>query len=75
MEKRHTIRLSPDTARALKVRAAEAGLTQGELLTTLLKLLARGEITDAKFSEGMTMNYLESHRAEHEALLKKWGIR
>ncbi|NLW81407.1 MAG: hypothetical protein GXY42_07005 [Desulfovibrionales bacterium] len=76
MEKtRHTIRLSQDTARRLKVRAAEAGLTQGELLATLLKLKDRGEISDEKFSEAMARNYFESHKADYEALLEKWGNR
>ena len=42
--KKHTIRLTPDTAKRLKVLAARAGLTQGRLLELFLS-----ELMDAGF--------------------------
>lgn len=39
MEKRHTIRMSEDTARRLKVMAAQCGMTQGGLLQQFLLAL------------------------------------
>ncbi|NCC85251.1 MAG: hypothetical protein EOM03_14160 [Clostridia bacterium] len=39
MEKRHTIRMSPDTIRRLKVLAARSGLSQGCLLQHFLREL------------------------------------
>lgn len=39
MEKRHTIRMSEDTARRLKIMAARCGLSQGGLLQHFLLAL------------------------------------
>ena len=64
MEKRHTIRMSEDTAKRLKKMAALAELTQGDLLKVLLEMrrggseLAPDEITEAAQE---VVRYLSSH--------------
>lgn len=60
MEKRHTIRMSSDTARRLKIMSATVGVPQGDLLSVLLTLAAKGELTDDQIAAAMTENFLRS---------------
>jgi len=62
MEKtRHTIRLSQDTAKRLKVEAAKAGLPQGELLEALLLMVERGQLTEADLARALTEHNLRGN--------------
>lgn len=61
MEKRHTIRMTEATAKALKVQAAVAGVKQGELLEALLTLAARGDLTDDQIAKALTEHNLRGY--------------
>lgn len=60
MEKRHTIRMSEDTAKRLKVMSAMTGKPQGELLEALLIMVADGRMTDEQMAKALTENWLRS---------------
>lgn len=57
---RHTIRLSQDTAKRLKVMAAVVGKPQGELLEALLIMAADGRLSDEEMAKALTANYLRT---------------
>ena len=61
MEKRHTIRMSEDTARRLKIMAAQVGKPQGELLEALLIMVADGRLTDEELAKAMTENFMRGY--------------
>lgn len=71
----HAIRMSPDTRRKLKVKAAQVGVPQGELVGLLLDLEEKGELTMTQVSEALARNYFLANLDDFEALLKKWGVR
>ena len=60
-QKRHTIRVTPDTAKRLKVLAAQVGKPQGVLLETLLRMVADGKLTDEEMTRAMTGKYLRGY--------------
>ena len=62
MEKtKHTIRVSPTTARELKVMAAQAGLSQGDLLAALLQLHREGRLTDEEFTRALGSHHARTY--------------
>lgn len=61
MKKRHTVRVTPKTARELKVMAAQAGLTQGALLEALLIMAADGRLSDEQMAKALTENWLRGY--------------
>ncbi|WP_028578460.1 hypothetical protein [Desulfomicrobium escambiense] len=60
-KKIHGIRLTPATAKRLKVEAAKAGLPQGELLEALLILVERGQLTEVDLARAMTEHHMRGH--------------
>jgi hypothetical protein len=58
---RHTLRLTPDTARRLKVMSAMVGKTQGELLEALLIMVADGRLTDEEMSRALAESWLRGY--------------
>ncbi len=60
-KKIHGIRVTPATAKALKVQAAMVGVSQGELLEALLILAARGDLTDQQIAEALTANFVRGY--------------
>ncbi|NLW80698.1 MAG: ribbon-helix-helix protein, CopG family [Desulfovibrionales bacterium] len=61
MEKRHTIRMTEDTAKRLKVMAAVTGKPQGELLEALLLMAADGRLSDEQMAKALTENWLRGY--------------
>ena len=58
---RHTIRLTPDTAKRLKVMAAQVGKPQGVLLEALLIMVGDGRLTDDELAKALSSNFMRGH--------------
>ena len=60
-KKIHGIRVTPATAKALKVTAAQVGLSQGDLLEALLIMVADGRLSDEEMSRALAESWLRGY--------------
>lgn len=57
-KKIHGIRLTPATAKSLKVLSAQLGRPQGDVLEALLIMVADGRLTDEELAKAMSSHFM-----------------